>query len=207
MTKDARGRDRAGFRHAANLLCCPRNRDEYGWGAGQMRAGWVMAAMGLVACAPVTIDAPARADLALGQVIQSGDIPPRGPDGQCWDRDIKPAIIETETEQVLVQAEVRDAGGQIVLPAIFSTETRQRMVQDRTQVWFPSPCAADFSPEFVATLQRALKARGFYLLPLTGIYDAGTQSAVRRYQAGRGLDSSKLSLGAARELGIAAADF
>jgi peptidoglycan hydrolase-like protein with peptidoglycan-binding domain len=80
-------------------------------------------------------------------------------------------------------------------------------VQDRAQVWFPAPCAADMTLDLIATLQRALKARGFYLLPLTGVYDAPTMAAVRRYQAGRGLDSPKLSLGAARELGIVATSF
>jgi Putative peptidoglycan binding domain len=172
-----------------------------------MRVWCGAVALGLMACQPATIDTPTRADLALGQVIRDGDTPPDGPDGQCWDRDVKPAVIETETEQVLVQAEVRNADGTLVTPAVFSTETRQRMVQDRAQVWFPAPCAADFTVEFIATLQRALKARGFYLLPLTGVYDAPTMAAVRRYQAGRGLDSPRLSLGAARELGIVAADF
>jgi Putative peptidoglycan binding domain len=166
-----------------------------------------MATLGLMACQPATIDAPERADLTLGQVLRDGDTPPDGPAGQCWDRDIKPAVIETETEQVLVQAAVRGDDGVVISPAIFSTETRQRMVQDRAQVWFPAPCPADLTVDFVATLQRALKARGFYLLPLTGVYDAPTMAAVRRYQAGRGLDSPKLSLGAARELGIVAADF
>jgi hypothetical protein len=172
-----------------------------------MRAGWVMAALGLMACQPATIDAPMRADLTLGQVLRDGDTPPDGPDAQCWDRDIIPAVIETETEQVLVRAEVRSDDGTLISPAVFRSESRQRMVQDRAQVWFPAPCAADMSVDFIATLQRALKARGFYLLPLTGVYDAPTMSAVRRYQAGRGLDSPKLSLGAARELGIVATDF
>ena len=172
-----------------------------------MRARWVMVALCLMACQAAEVASPQRANLALGQVRRDGDLPPDGPAGQCWDRDVTPAIIETQTEQVLVQAEVRDLSGAIITPAVFSTETRQRIVQDRAQVWFPAPCAADFTLDFVATLQRALKARGFYLLPLTGVYDTSTMAAVRRYQASRGLDSPKLSLGAARELGIVAAYF
>jgi hypothetical protein len=96
-----------------------------------MRTKWVVAALCLMACQPAEIAPPQRADLSLGQVLRAGDTPPDGPLGQCWDRDIIPAIIETETEQVLVQAEVRDASGAIQTPAIFNTETRQRMVQDR----------------------------------------------------------------------------
>jgi Putative peptidoglycan binding domain len=172
-----------------------------------MRQGWVMAALCLMACQPATVTAPQPADLSMGQVLRNGDIPPNGPKDQCWDRDIIPAVIETQTEQVLVQPEVRGDDGTLVTPAIFRTETRQRMVQDRAQVWFPAPCPADMTVDFVATLQRALKARGFYLLPLTGAYDAPTMAAVRRYQAGRGLDSPRLSLGAARDLGIVATDF
>jgi Putative peptidoglycan binding domain len=207
MTPCARRCYDAGFRAAENAAKVATGSGLSRASGVRMRAGWVMAALGLMACEPAVVEAPMRADLTLGQVLREGDTPPGGPTGQCWDRDIIPAVIETETEQVLVQAEVRDADGVVVTPAIFSSESRQRMVQDRAQVWFPAPCAVDMTLEFVATLQRALKARGFYLLPLTGIYDAPTMAAVRRYQATRGLDSPKLSLGAARELGIVAADF
>ena len=65
---------------------------------------------------------------------------------------------------------------------------------------------ADEFHAFVASLQRALKARGFYLQPLTGVLDAHTSEAVRRFQADRGLDSLRLSLAAARELGIVSTD-
>ena len=65
-------------------------------------------------------------------------------------------------------------------------------------------CPADVTADFVATLQRALKARGLYLLPLTGVLDAATLEAVRRYQASRGFDSPILTLAATRELGIVA---
>ena len=56
--------------------------------------------------------------------------------------------------------------------------------------------------DFIASLQRALKARGLYLLPLTGQMDMPTRAALRRFQADRGLDSDRLSLRAARELGL-----
>lgn len=59
---------------------------------------------------------------------------------------------------------------------------------------------------FLASLQRALKARGLYLGEVTGEWNAATAEGVRRFQAERGLDSPRLSLAAARELGLIAVD-
>ena len=96
----------------------------------------------------------------------------------------------------------RREGGVVIQPAAYRTRTQQRMVQDREEIWFRAPCPDTMDMEFVATLQRALKARGLYLLPLSGLIDAPTRDAIRRFQAERGLDSPRLSLGAARELGL-----
>ncbi|MCB6178846.1 peptidoglycan-binding protein [Rhodobacter sp. Har01] len=149
--------------------------------------------------------APSRGDFTAELIDLKGDPgPPPGPKGACWQADIRPAVIETISEQVLVAAETTDADGRTT-PAVFATETSQRIVQDRGTVWFRAPCPADITPDFVATLQRALKARGLYLLPLTGSLDAPTRSAIRRYQRERGLDSDHLSLAAARDLGLVAA--
>ena len=115
-------------------------------------------------------------------------------------------MIETVTEQVLVEPETRGTDGTVLTSAVYRTESSQQIVQERGQVWFRAPCLVEQDVDFVATLQRALKARGLYLLPLTGVYDAPTAEAVRRYQAMRGFDSPRLTLMAARELGIVAAD-
>ena len=149
---------------------------------------------------------PARADLAIELVRLTKPGPPNGPDGACWVSDTTPAIIESVTEQVVIAEELRDAAGRVTTPASFETQTFQRMVQDREEVWFRAPCAADMTVHYIATLQRALKARGIYLQPVTGTLDAGTADAIRRFQATRGLDSPILSLAAAKELGISATD-
>ncbi len=91
------------------------------------------------------------------------------------------------------------AGGQVV------TETRQSLVRPRETVWFAVPCAAP-TPAFAASLQRALKARGLFPNPVTGVIDDDTRMAVRRFQASRGLDSGTLSLAAARALGLVPAE-
>ncbi len=106
----------------------------------------------------------------------------------------------------MVQKERLAGDGSVVQPAAFRTETHQRIVQEREEVWFRSPCPEEMTVDFVATLQRALKARGFYLLPVNGVLDTPTQDAVHRFQIERGLDSPRLSLAAARELGIVATD-
>jgi hypothetical protein len=150
--------------------------------------------------------APVSTDLSAELVRPRGDGPPPGPPGACWQADIKPAVIETVTEQVLATPEVTGPDGQVQTAAVFHSESRQRMVEDRETVWFRTPCPAEMTVDFVATLQRALKARGLYLLPLTGRMDAPTRSAVRRFQTPLGLDSDHLSLAAARLLGIVSAD-
>lgn len=155
-------------------------------------------------CQGVKVDAPGQAALGRELVRLKGDGPPPSPDGECWASSVTPAVIETVTEQVITSEEVRDASGRVVQPASYSTRTHQRMIQEREEVWFRAPCPAEQTVQFIASLQRALKARGLYLMPVTGEMDADTAEAVRRFQASRGLDSPVLSLAAARELGLAA---
>lgn len=159
----------------------------------------------LAGCQSATVpEAPKRGDLSDEVVRSKTNGPPKGPEGACWQADLKPAVIETVTEQIMVSPEVLAEDGTVISPATFRTNTSQRMIEDRETVWFRAPCPAEMTEEFIATLQRALKARGFYLLPLTGRMDAPTRAAVRQFQAQRGLDSDHLSLAAARELGIIA---
>ena len=158
--------------------------------------------MVLGACQTAMPPAPRTSDLSREIVRLDRPGPPARPEGACWESDVTPAVIETVTEQVVVTPETRGEDGRVLTPATYRTDTRTRIVQDREEVWFRAPCPAEYTVDFVASLQRALKARGFYLLPLTGELDAGTRDAVRRYQAERGLDSPRLSLAAARELGL-----
>ena len=148
------------------------------------------------------IDAPSTSNLSAELVRRREPGPPPGPDGTCWASSTTPAMIETVTEQVLATAEVTDAVGNVIKPATYRTKVQQKIVREREEVWFTSPCPDQMGPDFIATLQRALKARGLYLLPLTGVLDAATNDAIRRFQAARGLDSPVLSLAMTRELGI-----
>jgi hypothetical protein len=167
----------------------------------------VTASLGLFACSPqIPVDAPKTLDLADEAIQISGDGPPPGPEGRCWAHDITPAQFETTTEQTLTSPEQRATDGTVTAPATYRSVSRVRVVRERRDIWFAAPCPEQIDLTFLATLQRALKARGYYAAPLTGVMDAATTEALRRYQADHGLDSPMLSLAAARKLGISTTD-
>lgn len=124
--------------------------------------------------------------------------------GRCFGRDITPAVIETVTAQELDRPAVLDAAGTVTAPAAYRTVTRQQIVRDRSEVQFETLCPPAFTHDLVATLQRALTARGFYRGPINGILDAATGRAVQDFQRSNGPDSPLLSIEAARRLGLVA---
>ena len=170
--------------------------------------GWLVrlaAVAVLVACTPVTppVTPPVTAPSFQAAIVQAE---PRAATGECWHRMGRPALFETVTEEILVTPEQRDASGAVVKPAVFRTETRQSELRPRQQVWFRIPCRAEVDSEavFVASLQRALKARGLFGGEVTGVMDDATETAVLRYQSANGLESGVLSLAAAQALGLVA---
>jgi Putative peptidoglycan binding domain len=157
---------------------------------------------GLSACVQSAPDLGALGEPGVTRLNQAA--PPGAKQGTCWGKNVTPAIIQTVTHQILVQpAEVR-VDGTVTQPAIYKTETLQDIVRERREFWFQTPCEAAQTPEFIASVQRALKVRGLYRGPVNGRMDARTRAAVRRYQKPQGLDSGILSLAAARKLGLVA---
>lgn len=130
------------------------------------------------------------------------ETPPGAPVGTCWGKQVIPAIIETVTHQVMMQPAEVSTDGTVLQPAIYKTETRQDIVRERKEIWFEVLCDEARTPEFFASVQRALKVRGLYRGAITGENDARTRAAIRRYQAPQGFDSGILSLAAARKLGL-----
>lgn len=140
------------------------------------------------------------------EVVTRNAAPPGAAPGTCWGQDDTPAVIETVTEQVVLQpAELRD-DGTVARPAVYKTETRQKIVKPRETTWFETPCEEELTPEFNASLQRALKARGHYRGPINGQMDGRTRRAIRAYQKPQGLDSGMISLAAARQMGLVAVE-
>ena len=164
-------------------------------------AFFLAALTGLTACAPASAPGDAAAMALVGSMQ---DTPPGAPAGTCWGKIVSPALIETVTEQVLVEPARLSTDGTEASAAIYRTETRQRIVTEREVTWFQTPCPADMTAEAIATLQRALAVRGFYSGPGTGQIDIPTSAAVGLYQATTGLQSRVLSLSAARALGVLA---
>lgn len=134
------------------------------------------------------------------------DAPDEADTGTCWSKAVSPAIIETVTHQVLLRSAELQADGMILRPAAYKTESRQEIVRERRESWFQTLCETEMTEDFVASLQRALAARHLFSGPVTGQMDAGTGDAVRKFQAPNGIDSSVLSLAAARQLGLIVVD-
>ena len=106
----------------------------------------------------------------------------------CWATDRIPAQTETVFDTA---ANGTRSPREVVL----------RPAEDRR---FAVPCAEEMTAELIASLQRALAARGHYAGPISGTLDAATTEGVRRFQAPLGLDSGVLTLDAARHLGLVA---
>jgi len=160
------------------------------------RAFSLAAALALSGC--VSGPAPEPGPLAVVPVID-----PRG--GICVSRATTPAIIETVTDQVLVQPPEIGSDGTVRSPAVFRTVTQQRILRERREVEFETPCPTIQTPEFIASLQRALQARGYLRGPINGVYDERTGRAVQRFQSDRGdVDSPVLTLETGRALGLIA---
>lgn len=136
--------------------------------------------------------------------ISLATAPPGAAPGTCWGKTVSPAVVETVTRKVLLQPAQISSDGRIQAPPIYKDETRQEVVRPRRENWYEVPCEAALTPEFIASVQRALAARGQYRGQVTGEMDRRTRDAVQRYQKSEGLDSPTLSVAAARKLGLIA---
>jgi hypothetical protein len=162
-----------------------------------------MSGAALIALLAACVPPPEMAALTEPDVATQTQIaPPGAAPGTCWGKSVTPAVIETVTDQILLQPAEISADGTVLNPAIYKTETRQAIVRERRETWFETPCADVMTPGFIAAVQRALAARALYRGAANGEMDARTRAAVRRFQKPQGLDSGILSLAAARQLGL-----
>ncbi|PIE16145.1 MAG: hypothetical protein CSA68_03890 [Rhodobacterales bacterium] len=171
-----------------------------------------LSALSLVACqkVPPVVVAPIG---TIEMISSQKTEPAKKRPGQCWGQDSTPAVVETVRERVLVRPARNVA---VAAPdgaptyrtvkheAVYKTVTRQKIIKPRREFWFQVPCAEALTPDFFASLQRALKSRGLFQGAPSGKMDRKTKKAVRRYQKEHGLDSAILSLEAARQLGLVA---
>ncbi|MEM6303546.1 MAG: peptidoglycan-binding domain-containing protein [Pseudomonadota bacterium] len=131
--------------------------------------------------------------------------PPGADIGTCWGRTVTPAVVQTVEKQVEVTPAEVNADGTIAAAPTYRTERRQEIVSPRRDNWFETPCPETLTPEFVASLQRALIARQLFAGEANGVFDVSTRTAVRAYQVSiGGPDSPVMSIETARSLGLIA---
>ncbi|MEP3054855.1 peptidoglycan-binding domain-containing protein [Ascidiaceihabitans sp.] len=138
------------------------------------------------------------------QIVQTA--PADAASGTCWGNRVSPAVIETVEREILVQPAQVSSDGRIQQPAIYRKESRQEIVQERREVWTQIVCVTAFTDDFVASLQRALAARGFYKGPASGLMDNRTRTAIRKLQSEDGFEQAVLTLATARKLGLIAVE-
>ncbi|SMX37765.1 peptidoglycan-binding domain-containing protein [Octadecabacter ascidiaceicola] len=165
----------------------------------------VLAALGLFVLTGC-MDAPqvTRADSdSIGPLADPATVDAQT--GTCFARATTPAIIETLTEQIMVQPASVRSDGSVDTPAIFRTVTRQQILRERREVEFETPCASLMTPQFIASIQRALIARGYYRGGVNGTLDARTTTAIERFQAAQDdVHTGTLTLKTAQTLGLVA---
>lgn len=152
----------------------------------------------------------------LGLAAAGCATPPKTPDpapavaptpdetGRCWATEPVPAIYEQVGGEILVIPAETAPDGTVLRAPVYRRAMVPRLVRPRGEIRFETPCPALLTPGFVASLQRALAARGYYVGAPTGRMDAPTRSAVGQYQARHGLDSDQLSVETARDMGLIA---
>lgn len=170
------------------------------------RIASLVVATTLAACAPTPEPA---AQLDLGDEVIITDFALAPPDARpdaCYGRDVTPAVIEHATERVLVsEAEIGPAGN-VLAPPQYEERSTQKLVTGHEPIFFETPCPPRWTPNFIASIQRALKTRGVYSGPVSGTLDAQTRAAIRAFQLERGLNSAILSTDSARALGLVEVD-
>lgn len=134
-----------------------------------------------------------------------GDIETQA-DGRCFATARGPDRFETVIRQVEVIPETRAADGRVLNPAIFRNEAQRVRIPSDDIQRFETVCPPTYSLNFVASLQRALLARGEFTGAITGLMDAPTSTAIQLYQERRGLNSPILALETAQTLGLVAVD-
>ncbi len=151
---------------------------------GVAETAWRIAAVWLAALLVLDADAPA------------------GAAESCWSVLRLPAEYETVTEQRLVVPERRDGSGRLLRPAEYHTLRTTRQVRPAQEIPFRVVCPAQLTTDLVASLQRALAARGYFAGAATGRLDEATRAAIRAFQDERGVPSDKLALATAQLLGL-----
>lgn len=165
-----------------------------------------LAALALSGClkqtAPGTT-AVTRADFGEEAIITDFTLgPPGAKPGVCYGKDVTPATVEQVTTHKLVAPAEFGPAGNVIKPATYETETEARIIGGAEPIYFETPCPPRWTPDFIASIQRALQARNIYAGEAHGTLDETTRKAIRTFQLEEGLNSAILSTESARRLGL-----
>ena len=135
------------------------------------------------------------------------NLPKDAKSGSCYAQEITPAVIETITLRTPLLPErravnIKTGETTVIREATFDEQVVQRIISPRIQQVFETICPQLYTERFVHSLQRALRARGFYSGTLTGWMDPQTNLAVKLYQRKLALNSDILALSTVEEFGL-----
>jgi hypothetical protein len=154
-----------------------------------------------LACTPVENPPPQPLQQPAPNLFTNGEIETTAT-GQCFTRTAPPTRTRIVAEQVLVTPGVRADDGSYSSPPIFRNQTRPVTEPIGEGMRFQTLCPPEYTPDRVATLQRALKARLAYNGPITSVLDAPTRAAIQTFQRPQGFDSPLIQRSIAETLGI-----
>lgn len=152
-------------------------------------------------CTPAPAPPPPEGQIITSDLTDS-NAPAGAPEGTCWEKDTSPAVIKTVTRRILLTPADISPDGIIRSPAEYRNEDSYEIVTPRRNLWTEVLCPETFTPEFTASLQRALAARGYYTAGITGRTDVVTQRAITAYQEDNGIEARDLTSQAAARLGL-----
>lgn len=157
------------------------------------------------ACAQIETPVPDATSSSQQNLISEGEIESDA-SGQCFARTSPPTRTRIISEQVLITPGIKAADGSFSSPPIYRNQTRPVTEPIGEGTRFETLCPPEYTPDRIATLQRALKARLAYNGPITSVLDADTRAAIQAFQAPRGTDSPLIQRGIAEMLGIVSLD-
>lgn len=111
-----------------------------------------------------------------------------------------PAVYKT----VKVKKLVKDATtSSVAVPPVYETIKKAVKVKDGYSKWAPILCKTNVTGNIVRQIQAALNAKKYNAGPVDGVYGVKTTSAVRKYQADKGLSGNgQLTLEVVDSLGV-----
>lgn len=97
---------------------------------------------------------------------------------------VEPAVVKQVTTQEVVEPSRVEV---IRTPARYAAVPRTRTLEPERREWVRVLCETEADPARIRSIQKALKARGFYRGEVDGVYGPATADAVQRFQRAKGL--------------------